>query len=188
MLMLMDEDKNWDKFKFSPEASKTADGNVQPNDVNKMVNYVAVIPGKAKIGGNGQTKERFFHSEQRIYDKYLEPMLLNYIAEKKGAPKAMVLYSWIVPCYEQSCPSQGTTGCTSHMIQALKSYAEKIEVIVAYTTKGGGMSGSTKCNAKKTEKQLKAAGIDVLKIKYNSEEEAIIEDLIKISRLLETLE
>ena len=42
------------------------------------------------------------------------------------------------------------------------------------------MSGSTKCNAEETENQLTAAGIDVLKIKYNSKEEAIIEDLIKL--------
>ena len=165
--------------------AKDAKAIVQPNNVDKMVNYVAVIPGKAK---NGKNKEKFFHSEQRIYDKYLEPMLLNYHAEKNGAPKAMVLYSWIVPCYQQSCPSTGTTGCTSHTLKALKSYADKVKVIVAYTTKGGGMSGSTKCNAEETENQLKAAGIDVLKIKYNSEEEAIIEDLIKIGRLLETLE
>ena len=118
--MLMDEDKNWDKFKFSPEPSDDANlkAIVQPNNVDKMVNYIAVIPGKTK---NGKKKERFFHSEQRIYDKYLEPMLLNYLTEKKGAPEAMVLYSWIVPCYQQSWPSTGTTGCTSHTLQALKN-------------------------------------------------------------------
>ena len=192
VLMLMDSDRNWNKFKFSPELPNELDTNtnVIPKDVADMVNYVAVKPGKTQI----RKKEKFLHSEQRIYEKFLDRLLLNYHAmkekekKKKTTPEAIVLYSWIVPCFEQSCPSQGTKGCTSHTIQQLGAYAKKVKVIVAYTTNGGGMKGKTKCNAQETENQLKAAGIDVLKINYNGKEEAIIEGLEKLGRLLETLE
>ncbi len=197
VLMLMDEDKNWDKFKFSPEPSKTSKSNVQPG-INNMHNYAAAIPGltmitEHRIKGGGSSKkkvEKYLHSEQRIFEKYLEPLLLDYTIEKKGAPKAMVLYSWIVPCMKQSCPSKGTSGCTAHTIQELAKYAKQLKVIVAYTTLGGGMTGKTKCNAEETENQLKEAGIEVIKISYNDKEEekAMIENLIKLGRLLETLE
>ena len=101
-------------------------------------------------------------------------MLLHYLAENKKPPKTMVLYTWIVPCVKQSCPSKGTSGCTSHTIKNLKNYAKETKVIVAYTTLGGGMSGITICDASKTEKELQAAGIDVIRIEGNFEEVAMI--------------
>ena len=141
VLMLMDSDKNWDKFAFSPAASEESNSFVQPN-VNKVVNYaaslpeLAIIPAKNLKGGKkmkghkgGASKkkvESWLHSEQRIFEKYLEPMLLAYNAKKNKIPKAMVLYSWIVPCIKHgSCPSKGTKGCTSHIVKQLEGYACK---------------------------------------------------------------
>ena len=123
VLMLTDTDQNWNTFKLSPEPSSAVKSMVQPA-ADMRDNYVAVLPGNN------------MHSEQRIYEEYLEDMWNNY-KQKHGTPKAMVLYSWIVPCTKQSCPSQGTTGCTSHTIQALKKYTKETEVVVAFTTKGG---------------------------------------------------
>ena len=53
---------------------------------------------------NIKGKEKWRHSEQYIYDKYLESMLFDYYTKMKRAPKAIVLYSWAVPCFQQSCP------------------------------------------------------------------------------------
>ena len=195
-LMLLDTDKNWDKFEFSPAPlKKDAKTTVQP-PVDKLENYAAALPEFTMVpkkhlkggGGNKNKVKKFLHSEQRLFEKYLEPMILSYVTKNQNAPKAMVLYSWIVPCIQQSCPSKGTKGCTSHIVKQLETYAKQIKVIVAYTTLGGGMTGNTKCDADKTEEQLKAVGIDVIKVDYNSKEEAIIEKLIKIGALLETLE
>lgn len=58
VMMLMDTDKNWDTFKFSPEPDKYSTSNVQPSHVSEMVNYVATIPAETWIkeshlkGGN----------------------------------------------------------------------------------------------------------------------------------------
>ena len=220
VLMLMDSDKNWDRFEFSPAVSHPEMSAVQPN-VDKVVNYAAALPGLTKIpanklkggkkikghkGGASKKKvESWLHSEQRILTKYLEPMLLAYNDKKKADPEAIVLYSWIVPCITHgSCPSKGTTGCTSHIIQQLEAYATEIPVIIAYTTYGGGMKrkggkkgkggkkappgkGGTICDAVETEKELKAKHMKVLRVKYNAEE-AIMEELVKLSHIMDTLE
>ena len=49
------------------------------------------------------------------------------------------------------------------------------------------MTGNTKCDASETEQQLKAAGIDVLQVDYNAKE-AMVEELIKLGHIMETLE
>ena len=187
VMMLMDTDEDWNTFKFSLAPSKTYPSIVQPKEKSNMLNYVAVIPGKINSNDN------FLHSEQRSYNNYLKDMLSNYKAAMNRAPKAMVLYSWAVPCYQQLCPSTGTTGCTSHTIKALKNYTKEMKVIIAYTTLGGGMSGNTKCNASKTTTELEAKGIDVTRINGNfnnkeAEQEAMIESLIKLVRLEQILE
>ena len=106
VLMLSDTDRNWNTFKLSPEPSSDDTSMVQPA-ADKIDNYVAVLPGTIN--------NQYMHSEQRIYEEYLDDMWKNY-KQKHGIPKAMILYSWIVPCQSQTCPSQGTTGCTSHTI------------------------------------------------------------------------
>ena len=101
----------------------------------------------------------------------------------------MVLYSWIVPCFKQSCPSKFTSGCTSHIKGELKKYVQKTKVIVAYTTLGTLTSGTITCDATKTEKELKDAHIDVIRITDNFEEDvAMIENLIKLGKLMQILE
>lgn len=184
VLMLMDTDKDWSTFKFSPKPSDDYKYAVQPKQLSEMVNYVAVIPGMMNIKG----KEKWRHSEQYIYDKFLEDMLFDYYNKMKRAPKAIVLYSWAVPCYQQSCPSKGTTGCTSHTIKALKGYAKQMKVIVAYTDSGDNMGKNTKCDTNKTETELTAAGIDVIPINDEENNEAMIENLIKLGRLMQIIE
>ena len=186
VLMLIDRDKDWDTFEFSspkPTTTYTSGFMVQPKQRTQMKNYVAVLPGSIR------EENDILHSEQRIYEQYLTYIWDKYV-KKNGLPKAMVLYSWIVPCKKQSCPSKGTTGCTGHTINALKKYTEKTEVIIAYTTKGGGMSGNTKCNAEETESKLKKKGFKVIKVSVNlgEEQEAMMESLIKLGRLLQILE
>ena len=48
-MMLMDTDKDWDTFKFSPEPDKYSTSDVQLSDVSKMENYVVTIPANTKI-------------------------------------------------------------------------------------------------------------------------------------------
>ena len=120
-------------------------------------------------------------------------MYAKYIQKHGTPPKAMVLYSWIVPCTEQSCATEGK-GCTEHTVKALQKYVtEKTQVIVVYTTKGGGkQTKQFTCNFKTTEDELKEAGIDVVRITGNfrkeDEQEAMMENLIKLGRLLQILE
>ena len=189
MLMNSDEFGNWNKFEFLPELPDELDTNTKviPKDVKDMVNYVAVKPGTANMGGG---KRRFLHSEQRIYKKFLDPMLLKYNQQHGHMPKAIVLYSWIVPCTKQWCPSKDTNSCTDHTLKELKNYVKEgnKRVIVAYTTKGTGMTGSTECNPEETEENFRDANFDVLRINYKEDEEAMIEGLIKLGRLLEILE
>ena len=187
VLMLMDTDKDWDKFTLLPKPKPAYKKGfiVQPKQRHQMKNYVAVLPGSIKKGGD------FLHSEQRIYEDYLKHIWNKYKADHYDqVPKAMVLYSWIVPCIEQSCPSEGTSGCTKHTMDALKDYTDKTKVIVAYTTKGGGTSKSIKCNAAETKLKLENAGIDVINVDYKKEEEqeAMMESLIKLGRFLQILE
>ena len=181
VLMLMDTDKDWSTFKFSPEPEEKYEYPVQPHQLSELVNYVAVVPGWMNIKG----KKKWRHSEQYIFDNFFEKMLLDYI-KTKGAPKAIVLYSWAVPCFQQSCPSKDTTGCTSHTIKALEGYAKQIKVIVAYTDSGENMGKNTKCDTDETETELTAAGIDVIPI--DDEDEAMIENLIKLGRLVQIIE
>ena len=73
---------------------------------DEIDNYVAVRPGKID--------NRYMHSEQRIFEGYLKDIWKKYQEKHNGkAPKAMVLYSWIVPCIKQLCASKGTwsKGC-----------------------------------------------------------------------------
>ena len=195
-LMVLNKNYNWNSFKFSPiPLKKNTIKTIQPPR-DKLVNYAAALPALTKIskkrlkgGGSSEKKvEKFLHSEQCIFETKLKPLLDKYETNNNKKPEAIVLYSWIVPCFKQSCPSKETKGCTSHIIQELGSYTDQTTVIVAYTTGGGGMTGGTKCEETETVQKLKDANILVRKVRYNSKEEAIIEKLIKLGTLLETLE
>ena len=183
VLMLMNTDQNWKNFRFLPSKPSSTDKSmVQPAaELKDIDNYVAVLPGT--IGNE------YMHSEQRIYEKYLTNMYEKYIQKYHTPPKAMVLYSWIVPCIEQSCATEGK-GCTDHTIKSLQKYVtEKTQVIVAYTTNGSRTSKKhTTCNPTNTKQKLEKTGIDVMKVNYRTEEEAMIENLIKLGRLLQILE
>ena len=181
VLMLMNTNHDWNRFEFLPPPTTTFTSIVQPKKSN-INNYVAAIPGKNNDG--------FMHSEQRIYEKYLKDMYAKYYKREKEAPKAIVLYSWIVPCTKQSCATKGK-GCTDHTIKALKKYITKeTQVIVAYTTKGSGKrTEQFTCNFETTEEKLKNANIDVVRItgkfEKEDEQEAMMENLIRLLQILE---
>ena len=190
VLMLMDTDKEWHNFKLLPTPKTTDKSLVQPaaDERDHNYNYIAVQPGKID--------NQYMHSEQRIYEEYLENMWKKYKEKHhQNAPKAMVLYSWIVPCATQECASKSTKGCTEHTIKALKKYTQDTKVIVAYTTKGGGGKRKSEkpkftCDFKTTEEKLEKANIDVVRItgkfEKEDEQEAMMENLI--NRLLQILE
>lgn len=85
-----------------------------------MVNYIAAIPAKAKgLGG----KEKFY----TVFTTNILSACCSTNAKYKEIPKAMALYSWIVPCYTQSCPSKDT------MHRLYLSYDKTLENYVKHT-------------------------------------------------------
>ena len=93
------------------------------------------------------------------------------------------------------CYTWGFWGCTDHTVTALGRYTNRIKVVVAYSTNGGGTSEYVSCNYESTEEELLAANIDVMRIHRNygnnnkeEEQEAMMESLIKLGRLLHILE
>lgn len=196
-LMLFASDDNWNGFVFKPyDPVANSDSNVQPTSPKSMVNYVATLPAEVLIeekylrGGKSKKKVlAFLHSEQRIFEQYFEELLLGYLVNNNNnPPQAMVLYSWAVPCLKQQCSSKNSLGCTDHIVNVLKQYANSMQVIVAYTTGGGSMNKKVECNNQDTENILRQNGIEVIRIKGNFEDEAMIEELLKLDRLMELIE
>ena len=77
------------------------------------------------------------HAEElllRKLDKQYDAFCCQY-----GKPKALILYSWIVPC----------TDCTAKIISTLESsrFVEIPERVVAYTTKGLRVRGCSEATA-----------------------------------------
>ena len=79
----------------------------------------------------------------------------------------------------------------------MEKYTKETEVVIAwpFATKGGGTSGTTTCDAENTKTDLKAEGIDVVRVwignnNYYKEEEqeVMIESLVKLGRLIQILE
>ena len=150
----------WMKFLYKP--SKNGDGkkpvitttsSLSPPDSSTYDNYLAARPN------NG------VHSEIQILDR-LDSLYNAYKAKHNGRPpKALLLYSWIVPC----------TGCTDKIIAKLTSEPFKsIQTkVVAYTTCGTYVPG---CNVNETKNKFKNTGIDLIRIKTLKEE--LIQNLL----------
>lgn len=182
VLMLMDTAENWQNFKLNPEPSTNFKSLNQPAPDNRH-NYIAAIPG--------MMDGVFKHAEQRIYDYYLKTMWEKYEDEHGEVPKAMILYSWIVPCIERKCLHTGedVESCTKRSKRALKTYAKETKVIIAYSNEKKSKSKLYECNYEKTTEELDKVGIDVIYVPaYKEEQEAMMESLIKLGRLLQILE
>ena len=181
VLMLMDTAENWHNFKLNPEPSTDVMDFVYQPPSRYRHNYIAALPGKQ----DGVFK----HAEQRIYDYYLETMLERYRKNHGNKdPKAMILYTWIVPCIKRTCLHTGkdVESCTKRSITALKKYTKLTKVVIAYSTGKISESPLYECNYEETTNELKEVGIDVIKVP--EEQEAIMESLIKLGRLLQILE
>ena len=155
-------DTQWMKFLYAP--SKNSDGqkpiidpdsSFSPPDKYEAwyYNYLAARPN------NG------VHSEIQILERL--DNLYNQYKDKHGSPpKAMLLYSWIVPCID----------CTDNLVAKLTSepYKSIPTKIVAYTTLG--TTTKCKCNVNYTIKQFENTGVNVVRIRVREEE--MIENLI----------
>ena len=153
---------NWLLFRYSP--SKDGDGEKpvinpkcprSPPDPATYNNYLAARPDSG------------VHSEIQILDRLGELYNAYLRNHKNQAPKALLLYSWIVPCIK----------CTDRIVDTFekKPFADIPTKVVAYTTNGGGSCSD--CDVNYTQTELLNAGIDFTKV-YSSEEEELIEILM----------
>ena len=150
---------HWMKFLYDP--SKNDDGqkpvigtsSCSPPDSSSYGNYIAARPN------NG------VHSEIQILNR-LDTVYNAYKAKYKQAPKALLLYSWIVPC--KKCTDQLVAKLTT---EPFKSIPVKV---VAYTTLG--TTTVCECDVNYTRNKLKDTGIDLIYVR--SSEEELMENLI----------
>ena len=149
----------WMKFLYDP--SKNGDGEKpvigtcsrSPPDSSSYGNYIAARPN------NG------VHSEIQILNR-LDSVYNAYKGKYNQAPKALLLYSWIVPCKK----------CTDELVAKLtKEPFKSIPVkVVAYTTLG--TTTVCECDVNYTRNKLKDTGIDLIYVR--SSEEELMENLI----------
>ena len=207
VMLLMDTDSDWNSFKYLPEnpVRKTHDdvqppertilSNLRKKQKKKDINYVATVPAEKSVKreyikedslSEDQKKKKmidvYLHAEQRIFIQYYRAVVKSH----PKIPKAIVIYSWIVPCIEQPCSSRCSEGCTDQLINKLRQFVEYTQVIVAYTSQGTNVRSCT-CDEEATKRKFAAAGIDYVKVPYN-DKVAIIEDLMKMGTMLELLE
>ena len=154
----------WLDFRYWP--SKNYDGEEpligshsrSPPDGYKAwyYNYLAARPNR-----KGE------HSEIQIL-KHLDELYNAYVKNKQDTPKAMLLYSWIVPCKQ----------CTDELVEKLKKepYNKIPTKVVAYTTNGEWAKCA--CDADYTKKEFKEIKVEVVKIKVKFRVEEKIENVI----------
>lgn len=150
-------DTQWKDFSYKP--CKDGDGkkpvigsssSLSPPD-GMYGNYLAARP-------NWKGK----HSEIQILD-HLDKLYNQYKAINDGQPpKALLLYSWIVPCVK--CTDAIVAKLTSELFSSIPTK------VIAYTTLG--TKAKCKCDVEYTKKKLDNTGIDLLRV-YTSEEELI---------------
>ena len=127
---------------------------LSPPDSSTYNNYLAARPN------NG------VHSEIQILDR-LDSLYNAYKAKHNGqSPKALLLYSWIVPC--KKCTDELIVKLTS---EPFKSIPTKV---VAYTTLGN--SALCECDVNYTRNKLMNTGIDLTYVRTS--EEDLIQNLL----------
>ena len=171
VMLLMDSNSNWNTFNFVPSIDQKKDINCRELPC-QMVNYFAALPK------NGQ------HSEQRIINKFHE-LLMAYKHNKKGHnPKAVVLYTWYLPCCSRLSQKYKYKTCTTLLSDFEKQHLAKagVKFIVAYTKlakENGEKFIGCEINSVVTTKAFKDAGIELVKVPYNRELESLIERIMQ---------
>ena len=117
---------------------------------------ICLIPkGKGSKSYSAETPEygKKIHAEILLLDK-LDRQYEDFYKEH-GTPKALILYTWIVPC----------TDCTKAIISKLKSprFANIPDKVVAYTTRGTRVR---KCNEAVSKKAFSATDMSFCHCKY----------------------
>ena len=144
----------WLLFRYTPSQNNDGEKPVinpnnplSPPDERTYNNYLAARP------------DRGVHSEIQILDR-LDDLYNAYRASHNNqAPKALLLYSWIVPCVD----------CTDEIVNVFTRapFNTITTKVVAYTTNGSGSCSD--CDVNYTENQLIRNGIDFTKV-YSTEQ------------------
>ena len=151
----------WMKFLYDPSRDGYGQepvinkcSSLSPPSNYKYSNYLAARPN------NG------VHSEIQILDR-IDSLYKDYKAKHNNRPpKALLLYSWIVPC--KTCTDKLVAKLTS---KPFKSIPVKV---VAYTTLGS--CTRCECDVNYTRNKLKNTGIDLIYVRASEEE--LIKNLI----------
>ena len=151
----------WLRFMYSPSPNRDGQAPV----INR--NY-PLSPPVARTYNNYLAARPYYgmHSETLILQS-LNELYNAYVRNHNGQPpRALLLYSWIVPC----------KACTNAIVAALtKAPFINIPVkVVAYTTRGS--CSYSACDVGYTERTLHANGIEVTQV-YSNEEE-LMENLL----------
>lgn len=163
---LLQPNTKWLLFRYNPSQNNDGEKPVinpnnplSPPDEPTYNNYLAARP------------DRGVHSEIQILDR-LDDLYNAYRASHNGqAPRALLLYSWIVPCVY----------CTDEIVDVFTRPPFNIiqTKVVAYTTNGSGSCSD--CDVNYTENELIRAGIDFTKV-YSTEQ------LIELANIMAKLQ
>ena len=108
------------------------------------------------------------HSEIQVLDR-LDQLYDEYVRKNKGKPpKALLLYSWIIPC---------KSICTPRIVQTFKRkpFSDIPVQVVVHTTNGGNTCSD--CDVDYTYNQLHRADIAFEQVHFNPLEEDLIDIL-----------
>ena len=153
--LLMDTDSNWNSFKYLPvDPTKNTNSKSQPQ--GSLVNYYATLPDRGR------------HSEQRLLNN-LPALFTAYKKNHGGTLKAVVLYTWYLPCSQRD--SKKYSSCTNEISdfftnKKIAKMMQGVHLVVAYTKKNGDFRGCS-CNEQTTTNIFKGAGIDLVQVPDN---------------------
>ena len=153
----------WMRFLYDPSVKNdgekpiiNANNPLSPPGANNLVDYLAARPNRG------------VHSEIQIL-QHTDALYNGYMAKKRRAPQAFLLYSWIVPC--KSCTDKLYDELTKD--PKFKSIPTKV---IAYTTRGSHATCSD-CDVNYTINKFKGSGIELTQV-FVSEEQEEIENLL----------
>jgi hypothetical protein len=151
---ILQPNTKWLLFRYNPSPNNDGQKPVinpnyprSPPDQRTYNNYLAARPDRGE------------DSEIQILDRIDDLYNAYRASHNNQAPKALLLYSWIVPCI--TCTDRIVDEFTRAPFSAIPTK------VVAYTTNGGGSCSD--CDVNYTENELIRAGIDFTKV-YSSEQ------------------
>ena len=156
VMMMMDSDSDWDSFVFTPDVVQLKNVlRIQPDDMSKIKNYFAAMPKSWK------------HSEQRILDTFNDLLNAYKGSHSNKNPKAVVLYTYNLPCYEKNNPKYPS--CTGLLVEfhnkQQNAALNGVDFVVAYTDAGnnGNFRGCS-CNEAETKMKFEQAKLDLVHV------------------------